>query len=310
MEPSHTSSLTTEAPPRAADRLAYGAVHLDVVDGPRALAFWRDVVGFRELPSQDDGAVRLGSGGREVIVLHPGAERRVARGHSGLYHVAVHLPDAAEFVRAVARLSAHRIAQGPTDHIFSMATYVHDPDGIMLELTLETPERFGSWEISPREIVLVDDRGRRRSPTEPLDLEPLLPLLDDATILEPLAPGARVGHVHLHVPDLAESVRFYRDLVGFDEHMVMDAIGMADLSAGGVFPHRLALNVWSGLGAPPAPPGTAGMRRAEIRVRDAAMLEGMRGRLAAHGVPVQDVEGGLATVDPAGNRLVVSVGLG
>ena len=40
----------------------------------------------------------------------------------------------------------------------------------MLELTLETPERYRSSQIGPRSVELIDSEGRRRGPTEPLDI--------------------------------------------------------------------------------------------------------------------------------------------
>ena len=41
-------------------------------------------------------------------MLHAGADRGPQRGHSGLYHVALHLPDEREFARVIARLGAAR----------------------------------------------------------------------------------------------------------------------------------------------------------------------------------------------------------
>jgi catechol 2,3-dioxygenase len=282
------------------DRIAYGAVELDVTDIGRSLAFWRDLVGLTERSRDAAGAVALGAGDRDLIVLHPGAGRPVLRGHAGLYHVALHLPDGPEFARVLARLAALGAAQAPTDHIFSMASYLTDPDGIGLELTLETPERFAGFEIGPRSIVVRDSEGRRRGPTEPLDLAPVLGWLDDRPLTDPVAPGAFVGHVHLHVPDLAAGVAFQRDVIGFEEHMVMTAIGMADLSAGGRFPHRIAMNVWNGPDAVQPPPGTAGMRRLTLRM-DAGAHDAVRGRLAARGIAHEDGPDGLLARDPAGN---------
>lgn len=156
----------------AGETIAHGAVHLDVTDLPRALAFWRDLLGLAPLGGGEaDGVARLGAGGRVLIVLHAGAERPPQRGHSGLYHVALHLPDAREFARVIARLAAAGYPQAPTDHIFSQATYLDDPDGIGLELTLETPERVTEMEVRGAEFRIVDTEGRLRRPVEPLDTE-------------------------------------------------------------------------------------------------------------------------------------------
>lgn len=289
----------------AADRIVYGAVHLDVIDVERSLAFWRDAVGLRELQSSGDG-VSLGAGGRELIVLHPGAQRPVAPGYAGLYHVAIHLPDAVEFARVLARLARLRVPQSPTEHVFSKATYTRDADGIMLELTLETADAYGSIEVTPYDVVIYDAEGNRRQGTEALDVAAALrPLADGDTDL-PLAPGSFVGHVHLHVADLAGAYAFYRDVLGFDEHALMRPIGMADLAAGGTFPHRLALNDWHGPTARQPAPGSAGMRFYELAVRGDGALEALVARAAAAGVDTgTDGKGGVTLQDPAGNRIVV-----
>ena len=69
--------------------------------------------------------------------------------------------------------------QSPTDHIFSKATYLNDPDGILLEVTLETPERFRSIETDSGAPYMVDSEGQRRAPTEALDVAAAIAPLGD-----------------------------------------------------------------------------------------------------------------------------------
>lgn len=283
--------------------LAQGAVHLDVTDLERALGFWRDLLGLAELGGVPGETARLGAGGRELVVLHAGAVRGPQRGHSGLYHLALHLPDEREFARVLARLGAARYPQAPTDHIFSKATYLDDPDGIGLELTLETPERVSEMEARGSDVWILDRDGRPRRPVEPLDVaEVMSHLAGDADLDRPLPDATKVGHVHLHVSDLQQAFEFYRDTIGFQEHMFL-LMGMADLHAGGRFPHRMALNVWQGPGAPQPPAGTAGLRHFTLVASDAAGLAAIRDRLAAAGIAEEGGEGELFVRDPAGNRI-------
>lgn len=304
MSADRADTLTATPATGTGDRITHGAVHLDVTDLGRSTAFWRAVVGLTPVPHDGDG-VALGAGGRAIVILHPGALRGAPRGVAGLYHLAVHVPDVGEFARAVLRLAQARVAQAPTDHIYSMATYATAPDGIGLEITVETPERFDRFEIGPRTIAMWDAQGRRREPTEALDLEPVLARRSDLPVGDPMTPGTAIGHVHLHVPDLADAVAFYRDVVGFDEHMVMPQIGMADLSAGGRFPHRLAVNTWYGPGVVQAPAGSAGMRMFELRVADGETRDSVAARAATTGPVNRDGDAVLIT-DPAGNRVHVT----
>jgi catechol 2,3-dioxygenase len=60
----------------------------------------------------------------------------------------------------------------------------------------------------------------------------------------------RIGHVHLKVADLERSLRFYRDLLGF-ELTTLYGDQAAFISAGG-YHHHIGLNTWHSKNSPPA----------------------------------------------------------
>lgn len=60
----------------------------------------------------------------------------------------------------------------------------------------------------------------------------------------------RIGHVHLKVADLNRSLKFYRDLLGFEVTMMYGSQAVF-ISAGG-YHHHIGLNTWHSKGAPPA----------------------------------------------------------
>lgn len=281
----------------ASDSITWGPVHLNVVEPSRSLAFWRDLVGLRLLAGHDD-ALRLGVEDAELVVLHPGATGPTQRGHAGLYHLAIHLPSEAEFARVLARLFSARYPHAPTDHIMHWATYLDDPDGIMLELSFETFDRFARYELARPRPAIVDSAGHVRDATAPLDLDEIFSYLPDGPLEAPLPAMSRIGHVHLHVAELEPAVRFY-EAVGFT-HGVTHRMGMTELHAGGSFPHRLALNIWQGIGAPPAPEGAAGMRHAVLRSAD---VPGAAARVRALGAEIEEYDLDASIRDPSGNRI-------
>ncbi len=282
-----------------------GPVHIAVTDAERALLIWRDMVGLTEI-SRDDGGIALGAGGTVLIVLEPGAERPVVQHTSGLYHVALHVPTRRDLAVVTARLMAARIPNSPTDHLVSEAVYLWDLDGNGIEMTFETPWR-GTFKTDGDTFYALTTDGRRHSGRDAIDLHSLLgELKREDEVREKLPAGTRIGHVHLHVGDLDEAMAFYaEDGVGFGRQMLVKRVRMGDVTLG-YQPHALAFNTWAGVGAPQAPPDSAGLRWFGITVPAASDLAAMRTRLG----DVRDIDSGFETTDPAGNRLRVTVATG
>lgn len=72
-----------------------------------------------------------------------------------------------------------------------------------------------------------------------------------------------IGHVHLKVSDIDRSLRFYRDLLGF-ELTTMYGDQAAFISAGG-YHHHIGLNTWHSKGSPPATRNGVGLFHVAIR---------------------------------------------
>jgi catechol 2,3-dioxygenase len=283
-----------------AAKTGVGAVDIAVTDGDRAVRFYRDYVGLAQLPSQGD-ELRMGVDGRDLVVLHPGAERPVVPHTSGLYHLAIVVPDRRELARVIGRLARLRWDQYPTDHVMTKANYLWDPDGNGIEIYTESPEDgymgfrnggYGVW----------DKDGRPRSGRDPIDLDELFGHLQEGDRLDtPMPSGTKMGHVHLHVADLGDALRFYHDLVGFDVMGHMPGAGF--VSAGG-YHHHLGLNEWAGRGAKPAPAGSSGLRRYTVELPTRRDLDDVLGRLEHGEVRVTEEAGGYAAIDPSQNRVL------
>ncbi|TME56446.1 MAG: glyoxalase [Chloroflexi bacterium] len=280
-----------------------GAVDLAVTDADRALRFYRDYVGLTPVPG-DDLEIHLGAAGRELLVLHPGAARPVVPRTSGLYHFAIVVPDRRELARVIGRLARLQWDQYPTDHVMTKANYLWDPDGNGIEIYTESPED-GTMGFANGTFVARDKDGRERSGRDPIDLEELFSHLHpDDRLDAPMPSGTKMGHVHLHVADVEDALRFYHDLVGFD---VMGHVpGMGFVSAGG-YHHHVGLNTWAGRGAQPAPPGSAGLRRFTVEVPTQSDLDDVVDRLEHGHARVAEEDSGFVAVDPSANRVVFKV---
>ena len=227
-----------------------GAVELTVSDVERSLGYYRDSIGL-ELLSSEGGEASLGAGGTELLHLVEESGARPADGYTGLFHFALLVPERADLAHWLAHAARDGVQlTGASDHFVSEALYLRDPDHHGIEIYWDRPRALWEGQVS-------------RMGTWPLDLDGLL-AETPAAPFEGLSPGMTMGHVHLRVANVDDTVRFYRDVLGLD---LMTQLGpqAAFLSAGG-YHHHLGANTWESAGAPPAPAGTASLRRFTIVV--------------------------------------------
>ncbi|ACY49261.1 VOC family protein [Rhodothermus marinus] len=145
----------------------------------------------------------------------------------GLYHFALLLPDRTALAAVAARLLAQSVFfEGAADHAVSEALYFRDPEGNGLELYTDRPPE--QW---PRRGPLMV--------TEPLDLEALLRGARPA----PLPPDVRIGHLHLHVPDLDEAERFFAGRLGMT--VTLRTYPGARFFAYDGYHHHVGANIWA-----------------------------------------------------------------
>ena len=284
--------------PASADRIApttsLGPVHLTVADLRRSIDYYRSAIGLSVL-ERSNGLASLGAGETELLVLveEPGA--RPARGHTGLFHVALLLPDRPSLARWLAHAARDGVQlSGLSDHYVSEAIYLRDPDEHGLELYADRARELWEGEV-------------KRMGTWPLDVDDLLSVLADPATepFESLPGGTVVGHVHLCVAQIPEVVAFYRDVLGFD---LMAALGdqAAFLSAGG-YHHHIGANTWESRGAAPPPPGSAALRHATIVLPSLEDRDRVVERVVEAGQEPEHHPDGRLVRDPSGNSLVLTV---
>ncbi len=244
------------------DRLSWGVVELQVTDLDRAVAFWTSALGLIKRNFTAPG-IALGTKDSTLIVLHPGADTPVAAPYTGMYHVAIGVRSQAEFSRMLARLLHLNIQVGPTDHLMAKSLYFHDPDGLEIEITYETPERFSHFGDMNQGLTLFDVDGIRHSGRGPLDVKAELAFATGADPMAPLSNDSYLAHLHFKVAALEPALDWF-ETIGFERHLTLNAWGFADMGAGAPNTHRLAMNIWTSPNNPPMPQNMAGLVHYEL----------------------------------------------
>jgi catechol 2,3-dioxygenase len=269
-----------------------GAVHLTVADLDRSVEYYEREIGLA-LRERDHGQAALGTGGEDLLVLveEPGA--KPADGFSGLYHFALLVPDRTDLARWLAHAARDRVQLvGMSDHFVSEALYLRDPDHHGIEIYADRSRELWEGQVWQRMTSL------------PLDTDDLVSVLDDptSTPFDELPRGTVMGHVHLCVAEIAPTVAFYGDALGF---ALMAQLGAhaAFLSAGG-YHHHIGANTWESAGAGQAPAGYASLRHATVVLPSADTRDALVERA---GGAVEAIDGSPVVRDPSGNRLALAI---
>ena len=181
-----------------------GRVRLRVADLDDLAAFYERVVGLGAV-ERDGGLARLGSTDGDALVELVSAPDapRAPTFSTGLFHLAILVPDRAELARSLQRvIAAGWRLTGASDHLVSEALYLQDPEGNGIEIYRDRPRE--EWSIVDGQIQMA---------TLPLDLQGIAGLADEADSGMPA--GTSIGHVHLQVSGLASADSFYHRLLGW-----------------------------------------------------------------------------------------------
>ena len=277
---------------RLPDATRLGPVRLQVASLARSLPFYEGTLGLRVL-ERDAARALLAAHGSDAPLVElrelAGARPMAQRGRLGLYHFAILLPDRPSLGRFVRHLGEIGARAGAGDHLVSEAFYLQDPDGLGIEVYADRPR--DTWRRVGRELMIA---------TDPVDVAGLVRAAGEASWTG-MPAGTVIGHVHLHVGDLARASAFYCDALGFDR-MTWRYPGALFLGAGG-YHHHLGTNTWAGSGAQPPAGHDARLLEWTIELPDAASLDAAARSLAGAGAPVERVGEDVVTRDPWGTGL-------
>ena len=277
--------------PRLPEQTHVGAVHLQISDLARSIEYYQGVLGM-DLLERSAGRASLGVRGTTPLVYlveKAGVASVPRRGRFGLYHFALLVPDRVALGRFAEHLLRLGVRPGMADHAVSEALYLSDPDGLGIEVYADRPR--ASWTYRGDEVVMT---------TEPLDIGGLV-TAGEGKDWDGAPDGTTMGHVHLHVGDLARAEAFYNRALGFDK-TAWSYPGALFFSAGR-YHHHLGTNIWSP--GPSARADDARLLEWELLVPERRQTNDLAERLRAGGYVVDDARDGVRTSDPWGTQVYI-----
>ena len=280
------------------DQTRISQVHLRTARLARQLDFYSGVLGLKA--SHEPGGQAILSAMPEEPGLLVLSEDRSALPRLpqsiGLYHFALRYTTRDDLAHAYRRVvKAGYPVAGASDHGVSEAIYLSDPDGNGVELYADRPRSLWRWQNG--QVAMV---------TTPLDLENLLAATAAKPATTAQLPHADLGHIHLHVKELAAAERFFSEFLGLA--VMQGSYPGALFFAAGGYHHHIGVNVWAGKTAPPA--NSVGLVSYRLEVPVAEILYCLSHRAPVLGYETQtklQEEGNpiLQLRDPNGNWMEV-----
>ena len=244
-----------------------GHVSLNVSNLSRSLDFYESVLGFKRIDRRSRGKALLSVGDNNSSYLlellqvnttdaNSGNLSRMNRStrRAGLYHFAILLPERRFLADILQNLSDKRDQihfDGLADHLVSESIYLRDPDFNGVEIYRDRPRSEWRWKDTQVEMATL--------PLNTIDLlrnatEKGWKEMPDKTI---------IGHIHLHVSDIAKAMKFYYEILGLQ---LTAAIPTASFFAADGYHHHIATNTWLGTGIAPASSESIGLNHFSIEL--------------------------------------------
>lgn len=206
-----------------------GAVHLNVNFMDNSVKFYHEILGL-DIIEHTPTFSSLGVNDSVLIYLYQTNHARVQT--AGLFHFALLVPSRA----ALGNIFYHLIKTeyplaGASNHDVSEAIYLQDPEGNGIEIYRDVPSN--EWQFEPNGDIVMG--------TSEMDYAAVIEANHNRPF-DGMPKDTIIGHMHLSVIDLNQSIAFYNELFGLD---VMTRYGsQAAFMATAGYHHHLGLNTW------------------------------------------------------------------
>lgn len=256
--------------------------------------FYRDNIGLIELDNKGEEIV-MGVRNRPLLVLKKRKDKSTSERKAGLFHTAFLLPERRDLGNVLYKLLSARIPlSGASDHGYSEAIYLQDPEDNGIEI----------YRDKPKEMWTVHEDGRIPGVTEEMDAEGIINSRENDDLLQ-MPDGTVIGHMHLSVKNLDETEEFYTSLLGLS---VKDHLGaQARFLAGGDYHHHIGINTWGGANLSARKEGDSGLQSFTILLSSKDKFVELKAHLNDLNTVYNEKDDTLELVDPNGIIVYIKV---
>lgn len=210
--------------------LKINLVSINVGNLERMISFYQEILGFSVISKGEDFA-QLGVGNNALLELIEIKNAPLGHSYNGLYHVAYLLSSKTALADFLIHLANHNIRIGASNHGFSNALYLNDPERNGIEVYVDLPKLEWPYE----------EDGSLSIVSEKLDLYQLA-FFSKNNQFTGLPKDTIIGHIHLVAKDLTSHRKFYLDKLQMD--LQIDTPNAVFASVDG-YHHHIAANNWS-----------------------------------------------------------------
>lgn len=251
------------------------------------LQFYNEVLGLTVL-EQEINQITLSANNIHPLIVLQQDENVVQKSTNaiGLYHLALLVPSREDLAYVINHLLQQGVRfDGASDHLFSEAFYLTDPEGNGIEIYRDRPRN--EW---PR-----SENGELVAASNPIDLPGIMSLLDENRTWIGLPRETILGHLHIQVSQLKDAGNFYLNVLGLEEITRFHDSALF-MSAGG-YHHHIAVNTWNVRGATLPPEYSTGIMNYSITLSSKKEMDKFINHLKELHLEIQLNEKGFSILD-------------
>ncbi|WP_291292123.1 VOC family protein [Enterococcus sp.] len=275
------------------EKTKIGKVVLKVANLEKMTAFYTQVIGL-SLIEKNQQTAKLGTSQQTLLELIKIENPLPLTRRTGLFHVAFLLPTRKDLGNSLIHyLQSNAPIDGASDHGYSEALYLTDPEGNGIEVYRDKPK--SEWDIrEDGEIVGI---------TEEMDAEGVVAAADRQQTNFPQE--TIVGHVHLKVADLDQTETFYTQTLGLS--LKSNFGNQAKFFAAGEYHHHIGSNTWMGRGVSSMQANDLGLAYYTFVVPTKEAFDDLISHLEHEAVAFTlETSSRLALIDPNGIQLKIT----